>query len=99
MPSYDYRCEKCEVIWDEFHTISDRDKPCKKKCPHCGEKKAVSRHIGAFPSTQTDTTMSANKTTGGQWNELMTRMKNYTPERHHHKLDTASSQSGRRFRG
>ena len=46
---------------------------------------------------KTDTTMTANKKTGGQWNELMTRMKNYTPDRYHTRLDTATSRTGRRF--
>jgi putative FmdB family regulatory protein len=98
MPSYDYRCDGCEVIWDEFHSISSRDNPCDEKCPHCGEMK-VSRHIGNFPQMKTDTTMTANKKTGGQWNELMTRMKDYTPERYHKKFDTATSRTGRRFKG
>jgi putative FmdB family regulatory protein len=97
MPTYDYRCEACEEIWDSFEMISNRDKPCKKKCPHCGEKK-VTRHIGEFPSLTTDTNLTPNKKTGGQWNDLMGKVKNYTPERFHEKLDKASSKSGTRWK-
>lgn len=98
MPTYDYRCEACGKIWDSFELISNRDKPCKEECPHCGEKK-VARHIGEFPNMATDSNLTANKKTGGQWNDLMGKMKNYTPERYHSKLDTASSQTGKRWKG
>lgn len=96
MPTYDYRCEGCEKIWDVYQTISKRDVPCAEKCPHCGEKKVV-RHIGEFPSTAADSNLTANKKTGGQWNDLMQKMKSYTPDRFHSKLDQSSSQTGRRW--
>jgi putative FmdB family regulatory protein len=98
MPSYDYRCESCEKIWDDYKTVSTRDAPCKEKCPHCKKKKVV-RHIGEFPSTATDSTLTADKKTGGQWNDLMHKMKSYTPGRFHDKLDKASSQTGKRWKG
>ena len=98
MPMYDYRCESCENIWELLQTMSNREVPCKEKCPHCGENKVV-RHIGEFPSTTVDTSLTPNKKTGGQWNDLMQKMKSYTPERMHDKLDHASSQTGRRWSG
>lgn len=96
MPTYDYRCTSCNEIWDAFHTISNRDAPCKNKCPQCGEKKVV-RHIGEFPSMTTDSTLTANKKTGGQWNDLMGKMKNYTPQRYHERIDRAGSNKGKRW--
>ena len=96
MPSYDYRCENCKEIWDSYETISKRDAPCKEKCPHCGKKKVV-RHIGEFPSLATDTTLTPNKKTGGQWNDLMGKMKGYTPKRYHDTLDNSSSKTGKRW--
>ena len=98
MPSYDYKCESCEEIWDIFTSIGNRDKACKEKCPHCGKKKVI-RHIGTFPSMTTDSELTPNKKTGGQWNDLMGKMKNYTPERYHQRLDNASSQTGKRWKG
>jgi len=97
MPTYDYRCKNCDKIWDSFHTISNRDSPCDEKCPHCGKKKVV-RHIGEFPLTATDTTLTANKKTGGRWNDLMTKIKDYTPQRLHYKLDKSSSKTGKRWK-
>jgi putative FmdB family regulatory protein len=48
MPNYDYRCDKCEHTFEEFHLIKDRAKPCKKPCPKCGEGK-VSQFISSAP--------------------------------------------------
>lgn len=37
MPTYEYRCKKCEHTWEEFQSI--KAKPS-RKCPDCGELKA-----------------------------------------------------------
>ena len=42
MPTYDYRCEKCGHVWEEFQSITA--KPT-KKCPACKKLKAK-RMIG-----------------------------------------------------
>ena len=36
MPTYDYRCDACEHLFEEFQSFSD--KPL-KKCPKCGKAK------------------------------------------------------------
>ncbi len=41
MPTYDYECEACNTIFEEFHKISD---PPVEVCPHCG-KGPVRRHV------------------------------------------------------
>ena len=97
MPSYDYMCEACDETWDDFHMISSRDVPCKKPCPHCKKKKVKRTLPTEFPQMESDTTLSANKKTGGQWNDLMHKMKNYTPTRLHDKLDKSTSQRGRKW--
>jgi len=33
MPTYDYRCEKCNYVFEEFLTISQRNKPTEQECP------------------------------------------------------------------
>jgi putative FmdB family regulatory protein len=43
MPTYDYRCKKCDHVWELFHSI--KAAPV-KKCPKCG-KLAAERVIGA----------------------------------------------------
>ena len=87
MPLYDYRCDKCNMIWEESRTISDRDIPCNEKCPHCKKKGSVKKHVGGFPGIGVDSTLTANKKTGGQWNEIMSKIKNGLPERYHKNID------------
>ncbi len=89
-------CGACDERWDDFQMISSRDAPCKKPCPHCKKKKVKRTLPNEFPQLEADTTLTANKKTGGQWNDLMHKMKNYTPDRYHDKLDKASSNSGRK---
>ena len=43
MPTYDYRCRKCDHTWESFQSIKAEPE---KKCPACG-KKAAQRVIGA----------------------------------------------------
>lgn len=43
MPTYDYKCKKCQHVWDEFQSIKA---PPTKKCPACG-KSAAERQISA----------------------------------------------------
>ncbi|MCA9023820.1 MAG: zinc ribbon domain-containing protein [Planctomycetaceae bacterium] len=42
MPTYDYKCKKCDHTWELFQAITA--KPI-KKCPECGKQSAV-RVIG-----------------------------------------------------
>ena len=90
-------CEACNETWDDFQMMSSRDAPCKKPCPHCKKKKVKRTLPNEFPQLEADTTLTANKKTGGQWNELMGKMKDYTPNRYHDKFDKASSNSGKRW--
>jgi putative FmdB family regulatory protein len=99
MPIYDYRCEKCEVIWEESHPMSSMNAPTKEPCPHCEEDKCVVKHVGGFPGLASDATLTANKKTGGQWNELMGRMKNVVGRDYKHNLDKASERTGTRWKG
>ena len=32
MPFYSFECPNCEVVWDEFRLIGDRNKICKCRC-------------------------------------------------------------------
>ncbi|HEY0984132.1 MULTISPECIES: FmdB family zinc ribbon protein [unclassified Schlesneria] len=42
MPTYDYKCDACDHLWEEFQSI--KAAPV-KKCPKCGKSKAK-RQIG-----------------------------------------------------
>lgn len=43
MPTYDYRCSKCDHVWELFQSIKAAPE---KKCPSCG-KLAAKRLISA----------------------------------------------------
>jgi len=59
---YEYSCLKCKEIWEEVLSMSDYEKPLKKKCPHCDAKKGnVFRHHGAAPAVQMDYNMDIKK--------------------------------------
>lgn len=36
MPTYNYKCEKCETIIERILKISDYKKPESEPCPNCG---------------------------------------------------------------
>jgi len=38
MPTYTYKCDKCEIEWDEFHGMND---PPPKECPECHHEKVT----------------------------------------------------------
>jgi len=46
-----------------------------------------------------DASLTPDKATGGQWSELMGKMKKGLAPRYHGKLDAATSRSGRRWKG
>ncbi|RLS39609.1 MAG: zinc ribbon domain-containing protein [Planctomycetota bacterium] len=41
MPTYDYKCKKCDHVWEEFASIKA---PPTKKCPAC-KKNSAERQI------------------------------------------------------
>tara|TARA_R100001510_G_C7637632_1_gene195541 strand:+ start:1121 stop:1414 length:294 start_codon:yes stop_codon:yes gene_type:complete len=97
MPTYDYKCNACEHIWEEFSLINDRDKPTENPCPECSEKQVV-REISGY-GICVDTNITPNKVTGGQWNELMQKMDRTLSPKAKHALDRASSRTGQRWSG
>ena len=88
MPIYEYKCEKCEHIFDEVLSVSNRDKPIEEPCPECG-KKSIKKLISA-------TTMGVdmNVKPPGWFQDRLSNMKDYTPKRYHDGLDKAGNRSG-----
>ena len=57
MPSYDYRCRKCDAVFEAFHSIAERSVPA---CPGCRSKK-TKKLISACHFTVRNTFSSARK--------------------------------------
>ena len=97
MPIYSFICETCSSDYDEILTISKRKTPTKCNCKTCNNKTVISK-IGTI-SIFSDSTLTANKKTKGDWNRLTEKIKGGIPKRYHSNLDRASSRTGRRFMG
>lgn len=43
MPTYEFRCEKCNKMFEQTWSLSEYDKRMKekKKCPSCGSTRVV----------------------------------------------------------
>ena len=46
MPTYEFRCEKCEHVFEEFLMMSKCDEPLSQPCPKCGKKKCITKSVG-----------------------------------------------------
>ena len=42
MPIYEYKCNECEHTFEDYLSVSNRDKPLKKPCPECGVREVPS---------------------------------------------------------
>ncbi len=48
-PLYDYKCQKCEYIFEEIHSMEERTLPCENPCPNCNSEKTVEQAIISAP--------------------------------------------------
>ena len=97
MPTYCYRCENCEHQFEEFLSVSNRKNPELDVCVNCG--KHTVKSIPALVEIFSDSTLTPDKKTKGDWGKLMTKMKKGLPKRTHETLDRATSRNSRRYRG
>ena len=99
MPSYAFRCEKCDHSFDETLQVNDRDKPTKKPCPKCKKKKVIRDWGGERQSLAMDATLSPSKVVGSQFKEVIDKMKHsgQVPKRFHAKLDASANMNAGRI--
>ena len=98
MPTYNYSCSNCNKLWEEMHTIAERESPCSKPCPHCRKKKVFKTMEGCLPGLGADATLTPDKASGGRWSEVISRIKSKVPKRLHKNVE-GSGGSGQRWRG
>lgn len=97
MPNYEFICDDCGVKFERFLPISERESPLGESCSGCGKKKIRRDYDGQVVSLASDSMVTPNSKTGGDWNELMTRMKKGLPKAAHANLDRASDRNLRRW--
>lgn len=76
MPQYDYKCSNCSFHFEQFEKVKDRNKPCKKPCPNCKEKK-IEILIG-MPAVCDPIRIGVKKPDKG-WNEVLSKIQSRTP--------------------
>ena len=79
-------------------TYEEREKPCDEPCPECGAV-GVKKTIGGFPGLATDSTLTPDKKTGGQWSEMMNKVKSGIPKKYHGGIDKSTNMTGKRWKG
>ena len=98
MPTYDYRCNACEHVFEAFHLMTEDDPPSKEPCPECGKRK-VTKAVSMPAGIGSDATLTADKKTGGDWSEMMGRIKKGLPKKYHAGIDKSTSRTGKRWKG
>jgi len=62
MPIYEYRCRKCEKVFERFQKVGEGGE--KLVCPYCGMKKPE-KMISSFSSSKGSESSSSCGPTGG----------------------------------
>jgi putative FmdB family regulatory protein len=74
MPFYDYKCEKCDHLFEEMLKVADRKKPERKKCPGCGASGCVKQHISGGTGMAIDTNHRVDGNATGAFKDVMERV-------------------------
>ena len=98
MPTYNYSCKSCNKLWEETHSMAEREAPVSLPCPHCGKKKVFKTMEGCLPGLGADATLTPDKASGGRWKEVIEKVKAGVPKRLHKNVE-GSGGAGQRWRG
>tara|TARA_R110000824_G_C14939645_1_gene649649 strand:+ start:126 stop:368 length:243 start_codon:yes stop_codon:yes gene_type:complete len=79
--------------------MSDDMVPTKEPCPECGKKEVTKSWAGVTPGIGVDSTLTPDSKTGGDWSEMMGRIKKGLPKKYRAGIDKATTMSGRRWKG
>lgn len=79
MPTYDYKCEKCEHTFEEDLKIADRKIPTESSCKQCGGE--VTQVVAApyFGYDNIHTRHSTNNKEPGWFKDKITDLKKNNP--------------------
>lgn len=76
MIRYEYECEKCQHVWDDFRRMADRETPLNEPCPNCKELGFVKQLIGS-PAARIDMALRSQFTKAkGGMKEVMQKIAN-----------------------
>ncbi|KXK19214.1 MAG: Zinc ribbon domain protein [Chloroflexi bacterium OLB15] len=75
MPLYDYRCQKCETVFEARHAFSESAPPC----PACGSAN-VQRLITSAPAQMKGMSANAGSSRSASKEELRSKWSEETPK-------------------
>ena len=89
MPLYEYECKKCQIVFEQIQSVSQRDQAQGEDC-ECFDVKRKEVY---------ETTMGcdANIKPPSWFKEKIDRIKESTPKRFHDKLDQSKNRDGLRL--
>jgi putative FmdB family regulatory protein len=76
MPTYEYRCTKCNHEFEDMLPVNDRDIPTTKPCPECKAKQKVVREWRNAPAGIMDAGIKFSPKPGNDFNYKMGQIKN-----------------------
>ena len=79
MPTYDYKCEKCEHEFEEMLLISKREEPTKVPCQECGGEVKMTLAAPYFGYDNIKTRHSTNNKEPGWFSDKIKDMKRNIP--------------------
>ena len=97
MPVYEYYCKECNAKFEEVLPMSRFDEPCGQPCPECKSTENSVRRGVSMSQMGVDAKMTPDSKTGGQFSELMSKMKTGLPKKYRDNLDIANSRTGKRM--
>ncbi len=74
MPTYAYRCKKCESVFEKFLSIASRKEPEQNPCPECNENDCVEQTLTAPPALVSDS-IGIHRRAGNEFNDRMKQIK------------------------
>ena len=85
MPTYDYKCNKCEHTFDKMMKIAEMHLPTEEPCPSCQEQGTVIKTIAGAPPLGDPVRLGLKKIDNG-FKEVLQRI--HAANGHHSTLNS-----------
>ena len=79
MPLYEYKCSKCEHLFDKRLSINENKLPESEPCPSCNEVGGVLQYLGAPPGIHSGEGIAQSGKIPGDFREVMQKIRAANP--------------------
>jgi len=80
MPNYEYKCNKCEMIFETNLKIADVDYPETQTCPECGAEKSLHWWLSSAPAIGDPIKLGITRPPDAFLHGILGRMQNSVPD-------------------